>query len=89
MMQQAASEIITQLLRTPAYRAASDRAIPAAFHAPNEGDHPTFIQVDFAVTRDAQGKLRPKLIELQGCARSMPFSSSSRRRISASINCLT
>ncbi len=67
MLQQAASEIITQL-RTRAYRAASDRAIPADFRAPNEGDHPTFIQVDFAVTRNARGELAPKLIELQGCA---------------------
>jgi hypothetical protein len=66
-MRQAASEILTQL-RTQAYHAASDRAIPGAFHAPGEGNHPTFIQVDFAITRDAQGKLAPKLIELQGCA---------------------
>jgi len=66
-MQQAASEIIAQL-RAPAYRAASDRAIPAEFRAPGEGNHPTFIQVDFAVTRNAQGNLTPKLIELQGCA---------------------
>jgi hypothetical protein len=66
-MQQAAREIIAQL-RTPDYFAASARAIPAAFNAPNEGSHPHFIQVDFAITRDAAGRLAPKLIELQGCA---------------------
>jgi hypothetical protein len=66
-MQRAAGEIIAQL-RAPDYHAASRRAIPAAFDAPGEGGHPTFIQVDFAVTRDDEGRLAPKLIELQGCA---------------------
>ncbi len=65
--EQAAHELITQL-RTPEYLTASARAIPAAHNAPNEGKHPTFIQVDFAVTLDAEGRLKPKLIELQGCA---------------------
>lgn len=63
----AAGEIIAQLL-TPAYLVASDRAIPDAFHAPGETARPTFIQIDFAVTRGAEGHLAPKLIELQGCA---------------------
>lgn len=66
-MQRAGKELIAQLC-TPEYLAASERAIPAAFHAPNEGAHPHFIQVDFAITRDADGTLAPKLIELQGCA---------------------
>lgn len=66
-MQQAAQEIIAQL-DTPEYRAASTRAIPLDFNAPNEGAHPHFIQVDFAVTRAADGRLAPQLIELQGCA---------------------
>lgn len=62
-----AKEIIAQLC-APEYFAASARAIPAEFNAPNEGARPDFIQVDFAVTRDADGRLAPKLIELQGCA---------------------
>jgi len=66
-MEQSAQEIIAQLA-TPAYHAASARAIPAGFNAPNEGAHPDFIQVDFAVTHDDDGRLAPKLIELQGCA---------------------
>ena len=66
-MLQAAHELIAQL-QTPEYLAASTRAIPSAYKAPNEGTHPTFIQVDFAVTQDAAGGLQPKLIELQGCA---------------------
>jgi hypothetical protein len=62
-----ASEIVAQL-DTPEYMKASERAIPADFNAPGEGVHPDFIQVDFAITRDRQGRLSPKLIELQGCA---------------------
>ena len=66
-MEQAGKELIAQL-STPEYLAASSRAVPVEFNAPNEGAHPHFIQVDFAVTRDANGRFSPKLIELQGCA---------------------
>jgi len=66
-MRRSAGEIIAQLC-APEYKTASARAIPAAFNAPNEGERPDFIQVDFAVTRDEGGVLVPKLIELQGCA---------------------
>ncbi len=66
-MVQSARELITQL-RTPQYHTASTRAIPAEFYAPNEGAHPSFVVVDFAVTRTTDGRFAPKLIELQGCA---------------------
>ena len=66
-MQQAGKELIAQLC-TPEYLAASDRAVPAAYNAPNEGSHPHFVQVDFAITRNSDGRFAPKLIELQGCA---------------------
>jgi hypothetical protein len=66
-MRHAADEIIAQLLE-PGYLARSDRAIPADFHTPHETARPTFIQIDFAVTRDTGGGFAPKLIELQGCA---------------------
>ena len=66
-MRRASDEILAQL-GAPGYLALSDRAIPEAFRAPGEGPHPTFIQVDFAVARGADGRLAPKLIELQGCA---------------------
>ncbi|MEO6725827.1 MAG: hypothetical protein ABIU20_07665 [Blastocatellia bacterium] len=66
-MEQAGKELIAQL-STPEYLAASSRAIPSDYNAPNEGAHPHFVQVDFAITRDAEGRLAPKLIELQGCA---------------------
>jgi len=64
-MRHSAMEIISQL-DTPAYRSESERAIPERYRVPNGTPHPLFIQVDFAITRDASGKLSPKLIELQG-----------------------
>ena len=66
-MRQSAREIISQLC-SKEYKEASARSIPSAFNTPNEGEHPDFIQVDFAITRDAAGELAPKLIELQGFA---------------------
>jgi hypothetical protein len=58
-------ELIRQLVDNPAYRAKSDEAVPAEFKVPNEAPHPMFVQVDFGLVRDAQGELRPKLVELQ------------------------
>ena len=66
-IQQATTAFNQQLLAAP-YLAASDRAIPEAFCAPQQTAHPTFIQTDFAVVRDENGNLKPKLVELQGCA---------------------
>jgi hypothetical protein len=64
----AAARSIMAALDTPDYRALSNSAIPARFNVPNEGDHPLFVQVDFALTDDGRGRIVPRLIELQGCA---------------------
>jgi uncharacterized protein (UPF0248 family) len=64
-MQQAAMEIIGQL-NTPDYFRESEKAVPARYRVPSEDPHPIFVQVDFAITRDENGNLAPKLIELQG-----------------------
>jgi hypothetical protein len=58
-------ELIRQLVENPQYRATSEQAVPAEFKVPNEPAHPMFVQVDFGLVRDAHGKLRPKLVELQ------------------------
>jgi len=41
-------------------------AIPEHQRVPNENSHPSFLAIDFAVCRDAEGELTPQLIELQG-----------------------
>lgn len=58
-------ELIRQLVENPEYRAKSDEAVPAEFKVPNEAVHPMFVQVDFGLVRDANGRLQPKLVELQ------------------------
>jgi len=58
----AGGELILRLCGDPAYLAASDTAVPAAYNAPNQDAHPLFICVDFGLTRD----LEPKLVEIQG-----------------------
>src|SRR6267154_517922 len=64
-MSQAGSELILQLTNNTEYHRVSDSSIPTAFLVPNEPDHPMFVQWVFGLVRDADGQLRPKLVELQ------------------------
>ena len=61
----AAEEIIAQLSGRSRL-SEMQRAIPAQWNTPGMDALPNFAQVDFAVTRDAEGNLAPRLIELQG-----------------------
>lgn len=47
------------------YLQASYRAIPERFRFPGRGAFPHFMTVDFGLVRDANGHLRPQLVELQ------------------------
>jgi len=62
------AELVEQLMANVEYRRASDATIPSEFNAPNEGDHPLWLQVDFGLVRQPDGRLEPKLVELQGFA---------------------
>ena len=62
------SELVHQLIDSPEYRRASDATIAPEFHTPREGDHPLFVQVDFGLVRGADGRVEPKLVELQAFA---------------------
>lgn len=64
-MATAAREIVSQL-SDPGKIDAMRAAIPATWNAPGMDEIPSFVQVDFAVVRDASGRLVPRLIELQG-----------------------
>lgn len=65
-LQRAAREVQRQLA-TPAYAAYSARAIPAGRAVPGDaGRHPAFLQVDFALALGPDGRVAPRLIELQG-----------------------
>lgn len=57
---------IANAVTDPAFLAGADRAIPPGLSVPNEDAHTTFLQVDLAIARDEEGRLVPRLIELQG-----------------------
>ncbi len=61
----AARALVAQL-RTPEFAAHAHDAIPPKLVVPNENPHPNFVQVDFAVCAGENGRLTPRLIELQG-----------------------
>ena len=63
-VQQAAEELVRQV-RTPEFAEHARTAIPPGLEVPNETAHPIFLQVDFAVC-EQNGRLTPRLIELQG-----------------------
>ncbi len=57
---------ICAVLVQPDFPARSAAAIPPDLNVPNEDAHPTFLQLDFGICRDAEGNISPQLIELQG-----------------------
>src|SRR5438270_464448 len=64
-MAQYGDELMQQLLGNPDYRRDSDKSIPAKWNVPNEDTTPLFVSVDFGLVHDENGKIRPKLVELQ------------------------
>ena len=59
-------ELIAQLVDSPEYRRISDASLPERYNVPNEPHEPLFVQADFGVVRGADGRLHPKLVEIQG-----------------------
>jgi hypothetical protein len=57
-------ELTRQALRGDA-GAAAERVVPTRFRGPNQGDVPAFVQVDFGLTRNNEGDIEPRLVELQ------------------------
>ena len=61
----AARALVAQV-QTPQFAAHARDAIPPKLVVPNENPHPNFLQVDFAICTGENGRLTPRLIELQG-----------------------
>ena len=59
------AELTHRLIDDKAYLKASRAMIPAQYCAADETPHPHFMTADFGLVRDADGKLRPKLVEMQ------------------------
>lgn len=64
-LKKACDEIIAVILR-PEFKDITRNAIPHHLKVPHENSHPHFLVIDFAVCRDEDGSLTPRLIELQG-----------------------
>jgi hypothetical protein len=59
------AELARCLIADSAYLAAARRAIPPGFNVANETSHPHFLTADFALVRNRDGGLEPKLVEIQ------------------------
>ena len=59
------AELTYRLVDDRDYLAASSKAIPEAYRAADETPHPHFMTADFGLEREADGRLSPRLVELQ------------------------
>jgi hypothetical protein len=64
-LKKACDEVVAVILRQD-FKDITRDAIPLNLKVPHENDHPHFMVIDFAVCRDEEGELTPRLIELQG-----------------------
>ena len=64
-LKNACTEIIDQL-KNEKFKEYSKGGIPDQFNVNGEDKHPIFLQLDFGICKDENGKFVPKLIELQG-----------------------
>jgi len=60
-----AAEDIVEKLQHKSFYNDIESAIPNKFNIPGEEEHPYFLQIDLGITKDNNGKLTPRLIELQ------------------------
>ena len=59
------AKLAKALIGWPAYLDAARQAIPPAYRVAGEDSHPNFLTADFALVRDPDGKLVPRLVEIQ------------------------
>jgi hypothetical protein len=59
------AELTHRLVNDPAYLARSLAAIPEAWRAADQDAHPHFLTADFGLVHEADGRLAPRLVEMQ------------------------
>ena len=64
-MSAAGAALARTLMGWPEYLDAVHRAIPAGYRVAGENSHPNFLTADFALIRDSNGDLVPRLVEIQ------------------------
>lgn len=57
--------LVTSFLANGEARAAAEALVPARYLGPGQEAQPTCVQVDFGLVREADGRLAPRLVELQ------------------------
>jgi hypothetical protein len=57
--------LVESFLANAEARAAAEALIPARYLGPNQEVRPTCVQVDFGMVREADGRITPRLVELQ------------------------
>lgn len=62
----AAGEEIIDVIVQDDFKKLTDRSIPENLNVPGEDDHAVYLALDFGICTDADGKIIPKLIEMQG-----------------------
>jgi hypothetical protein len=62
------AELIGQLDANLTYTSAANQMVPERFSGPGEDPVPRFVQVDFGLIRTPDGRLEPRLVELQAFA---------------------
>ncbi len=64
-MAKAGAGLAEDLIGWPAYLAAAREAIPSGYRVASETARPHFLTADFALVRDSNGDLTPRLVEIQ------------------------
>jgi hypothetical protein len=64
-MAAAGEALASRLIANAEYLSAARRAIPPGYCVANETAHPHFLTADFALARDSEGSLAPRLVEIQ------------------------
>ncbi len=59
------AELTLRLINDPAYLARSLAAIPERWRCADQSAHPHFLTADFGLVRDTDGRLAPRLVEMQ------------------------
>jgi hypothetical protein len=66
MMADAGVDMLRQLMSNQTYLAESRKVIPPEYNFANDTPQPLFVAFDFGLVREEDGRIAPKLIELQG-----------------------
>lgn len=64
-MSNVGAELTHSLIGNPEYMKASSVAIPPAYRFQGCGSHPQFLTADFGLARDEDGRLSPRVVEIQ------------------------